>query len=104
MILDVPSPNHIPSLVSAFEGSSFYSRFLGVDHAEDHNVHSIFHLCGEGVLEDSRYKSLLAKFAPSVHVNVQYFFRAQTISRPPSARHSLSRACVRSRNFYQLRI
>ena len=69
MVFDVPTPQHIPSLVSAFENSAFYSHFVGVEHRKEYMVHAIFHLCGQGVLEDERYKSLLAKFAPDVHVS-----------------------------------
>lgn len=69
MVFDVPSTDYIPSLVAAFQDDPFYNRFLGSEHALDHTVHSIFHLCGEGVLEDDRYKTLLSKFAPEVQVN-----------------------------------
>lgn len=69
MIFDVPSPQYIPSLVSAVEQSPFYSQFLGRDHVDEYNVHSIFHLCGPRVIDDDRYKMFLDKFSPEVHVS-----------------------------------
>ena len=68
MIFDIPTPEHISSLTSAFEKSTFYNQFLGPKEGKDYTVNSIFHLCGEGVLEDDRYKAFLAGFAPDVNV------------------------------------
>lgn len=56
MILDVPTPNHIESLVSAFSTPA-YSPFR-----EDQVVHVIYHLLGSNVLEDERYKSFMDGF------------------------------------------
>lgn len=72
MVFDVPTQAHIPSLASAFEESTFYKQFLAAGHANEYTVHSIYHLCGQAVLEDTRYKALLAKFHPDV--NVSYTF------------------------------
>jgi ribonuclease Z len=56
MILDVPTPDHIESLVSAFSTPA-YSPFR-----EGHVVHVIYHLLGSNVLEDDRYKSFMDGF------------------------------------------
>ena len=68
MIFDVPTRDHIPSLVSAFETSPFYKSFLSDGQSKDHTVRCIYHLCGEGVLEDERYRALMNKFDPDVYV------------------------------------
>lgn len=68
--MDVPSPGHIPSATAAFEKSPFYQQFRSKS-CEEYTVHAIFHICGEGVLEDARYKDFLGGFADSVHVRVQ---------------------------------
>lgn len=56
MILDVPTPDHIESLVSAFSTPA-YSPFR-----KDYFVHVIYHLLGSNVLEDERYKSFMDSF------------------------------------------
>ena len=93
MVFDVPSPIYIPSLTSAFETHPFYKRFLGTEHTMEHTVYTIFHLCGEGVLEDDRYKSLLSKFAPGVHV------RILTSCNSPKITHSPQKHIVSSRQY-----
>jgi ribonuclease Z len=64
IILDVPTPDHIESLVSAFSTPA-YSPFrvkMPVDR-EDYVVHVIYHLVGSNVLEDERYKSFMNGFS-----------------------------------------
>ncbi len=70
MVLDVPTPDHIPLLVSAFDESPFYSRLCSKREEDrgEYLVHAIFHLCGDEVLEDSRYKQLMNRFSDEVHV------------------------------------
>ncbi|KAH9174677.1 hypothetical protein EDB89DRAFT_1949681 [Lactarius sanguifluus] len=64
MILDVPTPDHIESLVSAF-ATPAYSNFWvkNPDGRRDYAVHVIHHLLGSGVLEDERYKSFMNGFS-----------------------------------------
>ncbi|KAL4253032.1 RNase Z family protein [Abortiporus biennis] len=64
IILDVPSPDHISSLVSAFNDNSFYSqlRSKNEDVQKNYIVNTVYHLCGEGVLEDARYKEFMNGF------------------------------------------
>ncbi|KAI0330270.1 hypothetical protein GY45DRAFT_1354004 [Cubamyces sp. BRFM 1775] len=69
IILDVPTPAHIPSLVASFTESPFFSRYRTKSEAEraKHPVHAVFHLCGEGVLEDERYKEFMNGFSDETH-------------------------------------
>lgn len=78
MIFDVPSPDHIPSLVSAFAETAFYSRLCSKreEDRKDYLVHAIFHLCGNDVLEDNRYKEFMNKFSDAVHVGDSAYFNA----------------------------
>ena len=71
MIFDIPTPDHIAPLVSAFNQSAFYTK-LRSKREEDRTeyfVQSIFHLCGDDVLEDPRYKEFMNGFSDEVHVS-----------------------------------
>ncbi|KAH9053195.1 hypothetical protein EDB87DRAFT_1815754 [Lactarius vividus] len=64
MILDVPTPDHIESLVSAFATPAYSNfRLKTPDSRKDYAVHAIYHLLGSGVLEDERYKSFMNGFS-----------------------------------------
>ena len=64
MILDVPTPDHIESLVSAFTAPAYSNfRVKHPDSRKDFTVHVIYHLLGSGVLEDERYKSFMGGFS-----------------------------------------
>ncbi|KAF7370999.1 hypothetical protein MSAN_00734100 [Mycena sanguinolenta] len=69
IVLDVPSPAYIPSLASTFEQSPFYAKFQSTrpEDLAEFVVRTVFHLCGDGVLEDSRYIEFLNKFPPTAH-------------------------------------
>ncbi|KAF7317823.1 hypothetical protein MKEN_00870200 [Mycena kentingensis (nom. inval.)] len=71
IILDVPSPEYIPSLVSSFQTSPFYAKFhssIPEDMAK-YAVRPVFHLCGAGVLEDPRYVEFMNGFpATTQHI------------------------------------
>ncbi|KAF9466199.1 beta-lactamase-like protein [Collybia nuda] len=69
LILDIPTTAYIPSLTSAFEDSPFYSKFRSnkPEYLKEYAVRSVFHLCGDGVLEDEKYKAFMNGFAPGVH-------------------------------------
>ena len=72
MVLDIPTKAHIPSLLSAFDTSPFYAQFRST-RPEDlaaYVVRSVFHICGDGVLEDDRYIAFMNGFAPSAHVSI----------------------------------
>ncbi|KAK7031534.1 mitochondrial ribonuclease Z [Favolaschia claudopus] len=60
LILDVPSPSYIPSLLKTFSSSPFFSEFQ--NRSPNYTLQAIFHLCGEGVLEDERYIEFMNKF------------------------------------------
>jgi ribonuclease Z len=64
IILDVPTPDHIESLVSAFSTPAYSPfRVKMPAHRKDYVVHVIYHLLGSNVLEDERYKSFMNGFA-----------------------------------------
>ncbi|KAF4591050.1 hypothetical protein EYR40_009650 [Pleurotus pulmonarius] len=69
IILDVPSPAYIPSLISSFTTSSTFAKFRShlPEDAKEYNVRTVFHLCGRGVLEDTRYIEFMNGFSPDVH-------------------------------------
>jgi ribonuclease Z len=64
IILDVPTPDHIESLVSAF-ATPAYSPFRVKEpaHRKDYAVHVIYHLLGSNVLEDERYRTFMSGFS-----------------------------------------
>jgi ribonuclease Z len=64
IILDVPTPDHIESLVSAFSTPAYSPfRVKTPAHRKDYVIHVIYHLLGSNVLEDERYKSFMNGFA-----------------------------------------
>ncbi|KAF7972807.1 hypothetical protein HWV62_16994 [Athelia sp. TMB] len=68
LVLDIPTRGHISSLISSFEDSPAFARFLGpiAKNADECSVRTVFHICGEGVLEDSRYVAFMNRFEPDV--------------------------------------
>lgn len=72
LIVDVPSPAYIPSLIASFTESSFFSKYRSrtVEGRKEHPTHVVFHLCGEGVLEDERYKAFMNGFSDETHVSM----------------------------------
>ncbi|TFK39749.1 hypothetical protein BDQ12DRAFT_734488 [Crucibulum laeve] len=69
IILDVPSPNHISSLQSSFEGSPFFRRFRSKEPEDlsEYAVRTIYHMCGKGVVDDPRYAEFMNGFGPHAH-------------------------------------
>ncbi|KAF8639102.1 hypothetical protein AX17_001745 [Amanita inopinata Kibby_2008] len=63
LILDVPSTAYIPSLLSSFD-DPFFAKFKSrsPEHTKEHVVRSVFHILGEGVLEDERYIQFMRSF------------------------------------------
>ncbi|KAH9940691.1 hypothetical protein B0H21DRAFT_572283 [Amylocystis lapponica] len=94
MLLDVPTPAYIPSLLASFSESSFFARLHSkVDgDREEFPVHVIFHLCGEGVLEDERYRAFMNGFSDATEHVVS------------SREHSADPATFTSAAFTQLRL
>ena len=70
LILDVPTPHYIPSLVASFEESPFLFKYRSksAEDREQQPVVGVYHICGEGVLEDERYKRFMNGFADETHV------------------------------------
>lgn len=101
IILDIPSPDHIPSVTASFQTSPFYHQFRS-KQCDDYSVHAVFHLCGPRVLEDARYKDFMGGFGDSVHVSKlvdDHSIIPFTHSRIAPCR--ISRAQCRSRHVYQ---
>lgn len=75
LVLDIPTPNHIPSLIKAFEDPSYFARFRSATEEErkERRVHAVFHLCGDGVLEDERYKTFMNTFSLDTQVRIRLY-------------------------------
>lgn len=73
--MDIPTKEHIPALLSAFDNSPFYAKFRSTrqEDLSEYAVRSVFHICGDGVLEDERYVTFMNGFAPHVHVRYLCF-------------------------------
>lgn len=72
LVLDVPTTSHIPSLLSTFTNSDYYRHFRSkglTDSGDFSDVGIIYHVLGEGVLEDRRYGEFLQGFNDNVHVS-----------------------------------
>ncbi|KAH8833314.1 hypothetical protein DL96DRAFT_720405 [Flagelloscypha sp. PMI_526] len=69
IVLDVPTPEHIPSLVKTFTESPFYSRFHArhAEFTEKHVVRVVYHMLGRSVFEDPRYVQFMNGFDPETH-------------------------------------
>ena len=68
-MFDVPTTAHIPSLVSSFRDSAFFNKVWGPCKTSDVVIRAIYHICGDGVLEDSTYKAFMSGFAEDVQVS-----------------------------------
>ena len=76
LLFDTPTLAHISPLLSSFVDSGHFAKYLW-NHAKDskqHKVRAIFHLCGDEVLEDERYKRFMNDFGPEVHVCIQIIY------------------------------
>ncbi|KAJ3858973.1 hypothetical protein EV359DRAFT_51550 [Lentinula novae-zelandiae] len=69
LILDIPTPEYIPSLLDAFREGSAYAQCQQSTQIETQfTLHTIIHLIGDGVLEDPRYRAFMAGFERPHHV------------------------------------
>ncbi|RPD54157.1 hypothetical protein L227DRAFT_616374 [Lentinus tigrinus ALCF2SS1-6] len=64
LILDVPTPARIPSLLASFTESPSFARYRSkaADIRKEYPVHAVYHLCGEGVFEDEQYMEFMNGF------------------------------------------
>lgn len=71
LVLDVPSPSYIPSLMASFAESSYFAKFRSKSEEDmkEYNVNAIFHMCGDGVLENEEYKRFMNGFSDATHVS-----------------------------------
>lgn len=69
LVLDTPTLGHIPALTSSFIDSPFFAKFRSKrqEDISEYAVRVIFHQCGDGVLEDERYKIFMNGFGPDVY-------------------------------------
>lgn len=72
LVLDVPTCGHIRPLMTSFEESSFFAKFRSqrVEDIAEYTVRVVFHMCGDGILEDQRYMEFMNGFAPDVQVSL----------------------------------
>lgn len=70
IILDVPTIAHIPAAISAFTKSDFYAKFRSrkVEDGIEYLTNVVYHLCGPGVIEDSRYQAFMRGFNSNINV------------------------------------
>lgn len=68
IILDVPMIEMIPSVIHSFD--SAYKPFRSIDPSdmEKHTVRVVYHLLGEGVLQDERYIDFMKGFPATTEV------------------------------------
>ncbi|KAI3607358.1 3 trna processing endoribonuclease [Moniliophthora roreri] len=64
IIMDVPTPAHIPSATRPFTNSPFYKKFRSSDEEDlkEYAVRAVYHILGDGVLEDARYREFMRGF------------------------------------------
>ncbi|KAL0960609.1 hypothetical protein HGRIS_005641 [Hohenbuehelia grisea] len=69
LIVDAPTKAHIPSLNSAFEDSGFFAKFRSrrPEDLKEYLVRTVFHLCGDDVLDDPAYQTFMSGFDSSTH-------------------------------------
>ena len=77
IVLDVPSLAHIPAVVTAFTESDFYAKFRSrrMEDRIEYQTNVVYHLCGPGVIEDSRYQAFMRGFNSQVYVSQLTFPR-----------------------------
>jgi ribonuclease Z len=73
IVLDVPSPEYIPSLLQYYrkDFDPLFSKLRSTDpeHRKEIQVRALFHLVGDGVLEDPRYIDFMRGFGDDAQVN-----------------------------------
>ena len=71
LVLDTPTLDHIHALSSSFTESPFFAKFRSKrpEDISNHVVRIVFHICGDGILEDERYKAFMSGFGPDVSVS-----------------------------------
>ena len=70
LILDVPTPDYIPSLLASFTDTALSQyRSKSPHHRLENPVHVVYHICGDGVLDDERYKEFMNGFSDETHVS-----------------------------------
>ena len=77
LVLDIPTPSHIPSLITSFVDSAFFSQFRTQptkgDGESEYAMRTIFHLCGDAVLNDFRYRIFMSGFPSDTHVSTLHY-------------------------------
>jgi ribonuclease Z len=75
LILDTPDASYIPGLVTMFREWTWLRNFGKVQDNMATNpevqVHSVFHMCGDGVVDDLRYKEFMGSLGgQDTHVSI----------------------------------
>ncbi|GBE87655.1 hypothetical protein SCP_1103320 [Sparassis crispa] len=65
ILLDIPDPSYIPSVMASFTESPFYAKLHSKSQKdmEEYLVHLVVHICGDGVLEDTKYQAFMNGFS-----------------------------------------
>lgn len=73
IILDVPSPGFIPSVLRSFNNE--YAPFLypGPEPTADYRVKAVYHMVGRGVIFNAQYFKFLLSFKPHTKVYIAIF-------------------------------
>lgn len=66
-----------------------------------YNVHVVYHLLGDGVLEDERYKAFMNGFADGAHVRPVTDARFKMIANIQKASGNIPRAWIRPNHVHQ---
>ncbi|TFK29593.1 hypothetical protein FA15DRAFT_752407 [Coprinopsis marcescibilis] len=93
VVVDVPGKEYIPAALQAF-GTGLFAKLRSgkPEDREEYSVKTVFHLCGQGVLEDPRYVEFMNGFGEDVNHIVS------------SKEHSADPVTFTSAAFNQLRL
>ena len=99
IVLDIPSTSCIPSLLASFKSAAYYRRFWSEDHTllkkEDYTVRTVYHMCGDGVLENENYKAFMSGFSSDTNVCALFFIcRRRGLTQPSFSTSSLQGTIV----------
>ena len=104
-MLDTPTLGHIAALASSFTESQFFAKFRSKrqEDISEYAVRVVFHQCGDGVLEDERYKAFMNGFGPDVYVSTYSMFEYAIVLNfwgIPVACHCVTGTWPRSHNIH----
>jgi ribonuclease Z len=76
LVIDTPTRAHLPPLIDAFSSSAFLRQFQKGESdsgqvESEYVLRTVFHLCGDSVLEDPRYIDFMNNFEPDTYVSIR---------------------------------